>query len=100
MPTFTIIYTPGPNWIEDKPVWEQPLRPHGNYIKRLYDQQIALMGGPFGDNSGGMTIIEVESEADAQRIVDEDPAITEGIFEATLRPWFRVDWDGYQVGDK
>ncbi|MDH3944371.1 MAG: YciI family protein [Anaerolineae bacterium] len=100
MKTFFIRHIPGPAWIEGKGFHEQPLREHGNYINSLHKQGILLEGGPFLDNEGGLAIIQVENEEQAQKIVAEDPAITSGVFTAELHPWLRVDWESYGTGAK
>jgi uncharacterized protein YciI len=92
---FVILYSPGPQWIKDKPFWEQPLAEHGNYMHTLFAGKTLVMGGPFSDNSGGMAIIDVDSEQQARTIAREDPAVQSHVFTAVIRPWFPVDWAHY-----
>lgn len=87
---YVVLYTPGPNWLPGQGVYNQPLEEHGHYMQRLYDQGKLLLGGPFIDDSGGMAVIEVAGEAEAQRAVADDPAVRDGIFSATIHPWHRV----------
>jgi uncharacterized protein YciI len=92
---FVILYSPGPKWIKDKPVWEQPLADHGNYMHTLFARKILVMGGPFSDSSGGMAIIDVDNEQQASTITREDPAVQSSVFTAVIHPWFPVDWVHY-----
>jgi uncharacterized protein YciI len=92
---FLIIHHPGPAWIEGKEFYEQKLMDHGRYIHSLYEKGIVVEGGPFLDHTGGMAIIAVDDPDQAKEIIDQDPAINEGVFTAELRPWMRVDWENY-----
>jgi uncharacterized protein len=84
---FAIIYSPGPAWIKDKPIYEQPLREHARYMQKLLDENKLVLAGPFADSSGGMAIIRAANWRQAQAILDDDPAIKSNVFTATLRPW-------------
>lgn len=92
---YAICYTPGPHWLAGKAIWDQPLQAHGDYMSGLYARHTLIMGGPFTDSSGGLAIIEVADDQAAQSIVDHDPSITAGIFNASVHPWFCVDWQHY-----
>jgi uncharacterized protein YciI len=92
---FVIYYTPGASWQDGKPFSEQDLRSHGAYMKQLYDNNQLLHGGPFLDDSGGISIIKAESIEQAQAILDADPAIVNAVYKGRLHPWFSVDWDNY-----
>ena len=87
---YAIIYTPGPNWDHDKPVYEQRLLKHGNYMSELQKAGKMVAGGPFTDNTGGMTVLQVESLEEAQNILDADPGVLNGVFNATIHPWHIV----------
>ena len=87
---FAILYAPGPNWIKGKPIFEQDLQEHGQYMAKLLDQGHLELGGPFTDSSGGMAIITAKDNDEAADILKNDPGVTKGIFTATLRPWYVV----------
>ena len=74
---------------------EQPLQAHGDYVHQLYLQRKLVMAGPFTDSSGGMDVIDVADEAEAQAILAHDPAIQAQIFTARIHPWYCVDWQTY-----
>ena len=92
---FLIIHRPGPSWVEGEGFQNQNLSDHGLYIHSLYQQGIAIEGGPFLDHSGGLAIIKAADAAQAEEIMNQDPAIKTGVFTAELHPWMRVDWENY-----
>ncbi len=92
---FLIIHRPGPAWVEGKGFHEQRLMEHGQYINSLYKNGKLVEGGPFLDHTGGMALINVDDREQAEKIVEQDPAIITGVFTAELHPWMRVDWENY-----
>ena len=54
---------------------------HGGYWMDLLQQGTAVAYGPVLDPAGvwGLAIVDVEDEAAARAIVDEDPAIVSGV---------------------
>ena len=92
---FAIIFGRGPAWLEDHPVFEQPLAEHGAYELSLFQAGTLLSGGPFLDDSGGLSIIRCADRAAAEAIIAADPAVAKGIMSAELRPWYQVDWTTY-----
>ena len=92
---FLIIHRPGPAWVTGKGFYEQNLLAHGNYIHSLYKKGVAIEGGPFLDHSGGMAILAVDDLEQAKEIVNQDPAVIEGVFTAQIHPWMRVDWENF-----
>ncbi|MCA9490223.1 MAG: hypothetical protein KC621_09870 [Myxococcales bacterium] len=94
--TFVALYRPGPGWLADTPVWGQPLEEHGRYMHQLFLEGRLQAGGPFTDWSGGLAIFVVEEPDEAQRLIDEDPAVVAGTFAAELHPWMSVDWPSYR----
>jgi uncharacterized protein len=94
--TFLILYTPGPAWIQGRPIFEQPLEPHGRYVQQHYFEGKVRMAGPFLDSSGGASLLEVEGgEAEARSIVENDPSVIAGIFTFRLYPWHLISWEEY-----
>lgn len=92
---FAIVYSPGPKWEEGKPVWQQPLKAHGDYMHSLFTQGKLIHGGPFLDHTGGLTIFRAASAEAAQAIFAKDPGHTSGVMKAELHPWLQVDWESY-----
>ena len=56
-----------------------------------YWQELALpgyLGGPFADRSGGLITFEADSAHQADRLVQADPFLHEGL----LRTWWLKEW--------
>jgi uncharacterized protein len=85
---FVFVYRRGPGWIAGRSVNEQPLRGHVDYLGQLFAQGRVLFGGPFLDEeSGGLTVVRAANQNEAEALLASDPALRDGIFEATVRPW-------------
>jgi uncharacterized protein YciI len=85
---FVVIYTLSPAWQTEKTVAEQPFfREHHKYMRQFFAARKLLMGGPFQDNQGGLGILDVEDEAQAQEIVTHDPFVQARVIEPHLHPW-------------
>lgn len=91
-PTWLVVYSPGPKWLVGKPLSEQPLRAHGRYMLSLYRDRALRWAGGYGDDSGGAAAFTAPDAKIAQQIVENDPAVTDGIFTFVLRRWNLVDW--------
>lgn len=87
-PCYVILFKPGPNWIAGKKVSEQHLRPHMEYLQKLFDEGKLLYAGPLMDDRGGLAILRASSHAEATQILANEPATSQKIFEAELYPWF------------
>lgn len=72
---FIIHYSPGQAWLEGKPLFEQELMEHGDYMSQLVKENILLVGGPFSNEDGGLAIIKVRDEIQAKVVLENDPAI-------------------------
>lgn len=95
---FVILYHPGGAWAKGKPVWDQDLGAHAQYMLHLRRSNKLVMGGPFTDDSGGLAIIDAADRAEAKSILAADPAVRKDVFKADLRPWMPVDWDHFGAG--
>jgi uncharacterized protein YciI len=84
---FVIHYSPGPAWRLGRPMREQDLRAHGAYYAGLLRDGRAFAGGGYVGEDGGLAIIRAANLAEAQALLAADPAITSGVFVATLRQW-------------
>ena len=91
-PHFVVVLKRGPNWIPGKGASEQPLLKHGHYLQDQMDKGTLLYAGPFLDDTGGLILLSVESESDAQAIVEHDPAVLEKILVPEIHP-FRLAFD-------
>jgi uncharacterized protein YciI len=93
--TYLVVYKPGPGWIVGKPLSEQPLKEHGQYMMSLYIKGTMKFAGPFLDDTGGALVFEAENNDDARAIVAADPAVRSGIFVTEMHPWRFVNWEQY-----
>ena len=93
--TFLVIYRPGPNWVEGKPVTAQTPKEHGKYMLSLFQKGTLKFAGPFTDDAGGAVVLEVADDSEAQSIAAEDPAVKTGVFLYEIHPWRLVPWEKY-----
>jgi hypothetical protein len=56
-----------------------------------------MMAGPLRDGTGGLTIMTVESEAEARELIDQDPDVAREILRPEIRAWFPIDWEEYGI---
>ncbi|HKI88383.1 MAG TPA: YciI family protein [Draconibacterium sp.] len=69
-------------------VSEEMIKPHVNYVRRLFDSGKLVITGPFTDGKGGgMFVLNVTDEEEMKQIVDNDPAIVSGIAVSEVRPY-------------
>jgi len=85
---YVFLHVPGPNWLAGKPVTEQPLAGHFQYMSRLESEGKLVLGGGFLDGSGAMGVLTANSQSEADQIVANDPAVKEQIVKATVHPWY------------
>jgi len=83
-----IRFRAGPTWqtgsVREQPDWDA----HAEFVDRLVERGIFVMGGPFADNSGSLSIYEGVDEAEARAIVSDDPFLHNGVFELEdVRAW-------------
>ena len=88
--SFVAYYEPGPKWLEGKPLKDQPLRGHVDYLLGMHEQGTLIMGGPLKDGSGGLVIFEAGNVGEVEEILSSDPAIVDGILVASIKEWSRI----------
>ncbi|HEX8090962.1 MAG TPA: YciI family protein [Blastocatellia bacterium] len=86
---FAIIYKPTRNnFLATMTAEEQQaIESHFNYLNELLKADKLFMAGRCEDASFGVAIIDVSSEDEADTIIDRDPAVASGVFEAELKQW-------------
>lgn len=88
---FIVIYTKGPNWREGIILHNQPSIPeHANYGQQLSNQGHLILAGPFTDDSGGASVIDLESEREVRELAENDPAVISGVFNYQVKEWSTV----------
>lgn len=85
---YVFIYFPGPNWLANQPMVKQPLAGHFRYMNRLETEEKLVLGGGFTDDSGAMGILFVSGLEEAREIIENDPAVKEGIVTAQIHPYY------------
>lgn len=70
--------------IREQPGWDA----HAEFIDALVERGTMVMGGPYSDNSGSMTLLDGVDAAEAERLVTQDPFIENGVFVLEeIRDW-------------
>jgi uncharacterized protein len=85
---YAFIHSPGPNWLTDQPITKQPLTGHFQYMSRLEAEGKLILGGGFTDGSGAMGVLQVSNLEEACEIIENDPAVKDGIVTAQIHPWY------------
>lgn len=61
---------------------------HRAYLTKLLDQGKLWESGPFGTDDGALIVYNVEDEAEARKILGEDPFSLNGVIEKVeLHEW-------------
>jgi uncharacterized protein len=69
-------------------ITEEMMKPHVEYLRKLFDKGKLIITGPFlDDKRGGLFILEVEGVNELNEIVAADPAITSGYSRSEVRPY-------------
>lgn len=87
MDYFVFIYRPGPAWLPNWSVLQQPLEGHFAYMEKLQQDGVLCLGGPFKDDTGALGIVRAADFEGAFALVANDPAVLEGVFVAEVHPW-------------
>jgi len=95
-PTRMAMLTGGPTAAE-----ESALSQHFSHLQELTEKGIVIMAGrtqTADPDTFGIVILKAGSEADAQSIMQSDPAVAHGVMHATLYP-FRIAIKAQQEAD-
>ena len=60
---------------------------HVEYLKALNAKKTVLFAGRVNDASFGIALLETETEEEAQKIMNDDPAVKAKVFTAELLPF-------------
>jgi uncharacterized protein YciI len=62
---------------------------HFRYLVDLRDRGVLILAGRTQESvhTWGITIFEAQDEDAARAVVDDDPAVAAGVFDATLHPY-------------
>ena len=78
----------GPTWtsgsVREQPDWDA----HAEFVDALIERGTFVMGGPFSDNSGSMSLLEGIDADEARRLLEDDPFMKNGVFVLEeIREW-------------
>ena len=94
---YVALLSPGPAWMEGKPIAEQDRSLLGAHLYRLrqaYDQGVVIFGGPFLSGFESVVLLEAGSRAEAEHFIGNDPAVAAGLFNTRLEQ-VRTVIDGF-----
>lgn len=64
---------------------------HREYLAGLLEQGKLVASGPFTDESGALIIYEADDEAEARKLIADDPYAAAGVvMSGELKEWTRV----------
>jgi uncharacterized protein YciI len=81
IPRVVVRIAPGPAWKsgrpEDQPGWSE----HAAFINDLTDRGVFVMGGPWTNRLGSMSLWEGMDAEEVRRVQETDPFVLNGVFE-------------------
>lgn len=84
---YLLRYKPGANWISGKPLSEQNIGEHFNYITAQTKQGTVVAGGPNANGKEGLYIICAANKNQAESFIAKDPGVAAGIFAPVMIEW-------------
>ena len=90
---FVLLHCRGSAVQDDQSLFDHPgIRQHFEFLERRAAAGELIAAGPTPDQPGtGMTVLDVESLAEAERLAHEDDqAVVNGVLDVTVRPWHVV----------
>jgi len=83
-----VVWRAGPTWtsggVREQSRWDE----HAEFIDALIEDGTFVMGGPFADNSGSLSLLEGVTVDEAREIIARDPFVENGVFVLDdLREW-------------
>jgi uncharacterized protein len=83
-----VVWRAGPTWasggVREQPDWDA----HAEFVDALIESGTFVMGGPFADNSGSMSLLDGVTADEARRIIAGDPFVANGVFVLDeVREW-------------
>ena len=83
-----VVWRAGQTWtsgsVREQPGWDE----HAEFIDALIAKGTFVMGGPFTDNSGSLSLLEGVTVDEAREIIADDPFVATCVFVLDdLRDW-------------
>ena len=83
--SYVIMLRPAPKF--GSPGTDEIVGKHFEYLKKLNREGKVKMAGRFSDVLIGLAMLEVENREEAERIMEDDPAVKAKVFHAELHSW-------------
>jgi uncharacterized protein YciI len=81
IPRVVLRVGPGPTWTtglpEDQPGWDE----HAAFIDDLIERGLFVMGGPWTNRLGSMSLWEGMDAQEVRDVMQRDPFVLNGVFE-------------------
>jgi len=90
VPHFLVEQAKGPEWDHSRRRREQPRwEEHAQFMDRLVEHGLIVLGGPIGDGDGDNTLLifEADSEEKVRTRLGEDPWADTVLSIVSIRPW-------------
>ncbi|MGM7701631.1 YciI family protein [Pseudalkalibacillus sp. Hm43] len=69
------------------PEEEEILQQHYKYLEKLLESEELILAGPCLDGTLGLVILRTSSHERAMKLMEGDPAVLNGIMDASLHPY-------------
>lgn len=84
---FALVFRTGPAWDKTKAPNDQPFfADHSKNLRDLRAEGRLLLGGRYSDM--GLVLVRAGSAQEARALVDRDPSVKHGTFEAEVHPFY------------
>jgi uncharacterized protein YciI len=80
LPRVIVRVRAGPSWGEGPPEEQPGWDAHVQFVDELIERGVFVMGGPYADNSGSLTLWEGLSAEKVRALVVDDPFVQNGVF--------------------
>ena len=89
MSLFVVTRGPGPTWDRSRTLREQPgWAEHAKFMNDLADSGFVRLGGPIGDGSRSLHIVDSDRESSIRARLAADPWTSMGILGIlSIEPW-------------
>jgi uncharacterized protein YciI len=89
MPVFALSTVHGPGWDDTRPIREQRAwDQHAVFMDGLVEDGFIILGGPLGDGSRTLHVVEAADEHEIRTRMAEDPWASVGLLRiGSIEPW-------------
>jgi uncharacterized protein YciI len=89
MAVFALSTVHGPGWDDARPIREQRAwDQHAAFMDGLVDDGFIILGGPFGDGTRTLHVVEAADEQEIRTRMAEDPWASMGLLLiGSIEPW-------------